>query len=130
MRKIFVLFLLLVGFISINKTIAAPMSFSEGYSQTSRKPLAVLVYATWADNYVGHVRNFRRLQNEVGNQFNYVELDIASPQAKAYNDRYEIFPKLPYIILFRNNGRVSRLIQRDCASDTSCVKTKMKAFIL
>ena len=129
MRKIFVLFLLLMGFISINKAIAAPMSFSEGYSQTSRKPLAVLVYATWADNYVGHVRNFRRLQNEVGNQFNYVELDIATDEAKVFNDRYHIYPKLPYVIMFRDRGKVSRYIQRDCASERSCITSKIKSFI-
>ena len=116
--------------ININKSDAKVVSFEEAFSQTSTKPMAVLIYSDWADNYQNFIINFRNLQNHFGNNFNFVELDIASKEMKAFNDRYEMYPKIPYIILYRNSGKVSRIIQRNCVLDSSCAITKMKSFLL
>lgn len=130
MKIIINICLLIMLFLVSNSVFAQTITFEEAYEQTASKPMAVLIYADWADDYENHIVNFRKLQNYFNNTFNFVELDIASKDAKAFNEKYEIYPKLPYIILLRNNGKVSRYIPRNCALDSACVISKMKAFIL
>ena len=131
MKKMFVLGILLIILFLGLKVSAKSLTYPEAFSQISRKPMAVLIYADWADNFQGCIMSFRNLQNSsMGQSFNFVELDIASKETKVFNDKYKISTKLPYIMLLRNEGKVSRIIPRDCASDSSCVIPKMKAFIL
>ena len=106
------------------------MTFSEAFSQIDKKPMVVLIYAQWADNYQGCLQAFRTAKNQFGTTFNFVELDIATPEAKAFNNNYQIYPKLPYALMLRNGGKVSRYLQRDCASSYSCLTSKLKSFIL
>lgn len=122
--KLFIIFLLLV----FNNNVNA-LTFEEAYSQSDRKPMLVLVTADWAENSEAISKVFNNLSSTFGKTFNYVELDIATDDAKVFNDRYHIYPKLPYVIMFRDRGKVSRYIQRDCASERSCITSKIKSFI-
>ncbi len=105
------------------------MTFEEAYNQSTTKPMLMLVYAQWADGCENCLTQFRSLMPEFGESFNFVELDIASKDAKSFNEKYHIYPKLPYILMYRDGGKVSRYIPRDCASSSSCVIPKVKSFI-
>lgn len=96
---------------------------------TQQKPLAVIIYAEWADNYQNYVDAFKKIDGVYGNQMNYFELNIASEDTKFFNQRYHIYPNLPYILLFKDNGKVSRYIQKDCILDESCLQTRVKSFM-
>ena len=131
MKKVFVILsLLIVSFFTL-KAYAKGLTFPEAYGQISIKPMAILVYADWADNYQGYILSFRRLQQTpIANNFNFVELDIKSKETKFFNDKYKISTKLPYVMLLRNDGKVSRHVTRECLSESACITSKMKAFIL
>lgn len=107
----------------------ASISFDEAFEQSDKKPMLVLVYADWAENYENYLEKFRNLEKEFGETFNYVELNIASPDTKSFNTRYHIYPNLPYVLMFRNNGKVSRYVQRNCVSSESCIVPRLKQFI-
>lgn len=109
---------------------ANAMTFDEAYAQSTAKPMLVLVYADWADNAQSYVQAFNGLQAEFGETYNFVDLNIASPDTKAFNARYHIYPNLPYILMFRDGGKVSRYIPRNCILDESCLIPKLKSFVL
>jgi hypothetical protein len=104
-------------------------TFEEGFAQVSRKPLAVLVYAQWSDGYQNALAQFRKSQQKLGNLYNFVELDIASKDTKAFNQRYNIQPRLPYVTTFTNMGKISRYIDSACTSSYDCLNTTLKGFI-
>ena len=108
----------------------AAISFKKAFDESNSKPMLVIVYANWAENYQSYLDKFRGLEKVFGDTFNYVELDIASPDTKEFNVRYHIYPNLPYILMFRNNGKVTRYIQRNCAASESCMVPRIKSFIL
>ena len=122
---IFFSFLLLVCF--INKTQA--MTFEQAFQESNKTPMVVLIYAQWADNYQNHIAQFRKSQSQLGSIYNYAELDIASNSAKYFNEKFHIYPKLPYVLMFKNGGKISRYIPRECASDLNCLNSKLKSFI-
>lgn len=105
------------------------MNFDEAFSKIDKTPIAVLVYAQWADDYLNYLNKFRQVQPKYKNIYNFVELDIASKDTKTFNNMYHIQPKLPYLFLIRNNGKISRYISRECAKDTSCINSKLMSFI-
>ena len=105
------------------------MTFDEAFSQSSSKPMLVLIYAQWADNYQTYLNNFKALEPQFGENFNFVELDIASKDTKSFNSRYHIYPNLPYVLMFRDGGKVSRYIQKSCVLDSACMAEKVKLFI-
>ena len=128
MKKILTfLFVSVLVFAGITQVKA--MTFENALSVSDKKPAAVLVYANWADNYQNYLNAFRGMQGKYANNYNFVELDIASPDAKFFNSRYHIYPNLPYVLMFRENGKVTRYVQRDCVIDDSCLETRIKAFI-
>ena len=127
MKKI--LTLLAVSLLLIT-TKANAMTFEEAYAQSSVKPMLVLVYADWVDSASDYVQAFNSLQAEYGETYNFVTLNIASSDTKAFNARYHIYPNLPYVLMFRDGGKVSRYIQRECILDESCLVPKIKSFIL
>jgi len=130
MKKILTILVLLLLSVTLG-TSAKNLTFSQAFNQISKKPIAVLVYADWAESYQSSLANFRGLQNTyLGQYFNFVELDIASKETKFFNDKYKISTKLPYVMLLRNDGKVSRHVTRECLSESACVTSKMKAFIL
>ena len=120
-------FVLLISLLMVAKSEA--ISFSEGYAQTVNKPMILLVYAEWASGYKTYVGVMDALEKEYGQKFNFVKLDIAKPEAAAFNAKFHIYPNLPYILMYRDGGKISRYIQRSCASDYSCVESKMKTFL-
>ena len=130
MKKILCIVFLFISFLCFSIASCNAMNFKEAFDQSNSKPMLVLIYATWADNYQTYLEKFRNLEKEFGDTFNYVELDIASPDTKEFNIRYHIYPNLPYILMFRNNGKISRYIQRTCAISEPCMVPRIKSFIL
>lgn len=128
MKKILNILILLLLSLSITSKVNA-MTFEEAFAKSETTPMVVLVYAQWADNYQGHIQQFREAKKQLEDTFNFVEMDIASKDAKAFNSRYHIYPNLPYVLMYRNGGRVSRYIDRNCAATTSCMVPKLKSFI-
>lgn len=127
MKKI--AYLLLVAlFLFLGVKANASVSFEEAFSKANSKPMLVLVYAEWADNYQVYLDKFRNLEKEFGDEYNYVELDIAKPEAKSFNARYHIYPNLPYVLMYRDGGKVSRYIQRNCAINESCMVSRIRSF--
>lgn len=122
-----ILFLLLLSICTVSK--ANSMTFEEAFEKSDTTPMVLLVYAQWADNYQGHIQQFREAKKQLGDTFNFVEMDIASKDAKAFNSRYHIYPNVPYVLMYRNKGRVSRYIDRNCAAAASCMVPKLKSFI-
>ena len=118
---------LLISVFLVSKCEA--MNFAEGYEQSGRKPMILLIYADWAGDYKSYIKVLDSLEKVYEDKFNFVKLDIAKPEAAAFNARYHIYPNLPYILMFRNQGKISRYIQGNCAIDYSCVESKMKTFI-
>ena len=128
MKKCFnILFILIIVLLSTFK--AEAMTFEEAFSQINRKPVAVLVYAQWADDYQKYIEQFRLVQRLYGQNYNFIELNIADKDAKKFCELYPIEPKLPYVFLARNNGKVSRVLPRSCASQASCLKDKFYTFL-
>lgn len=123
MKKILVFLTILLLTASAN----AAMTFSDAYSDT--KPMAVLIYADWADDYATALTGFRGMQQELGDIYNYVELNIASEDTKEYNKQNVILPNVPYVMLYRSNCKISRLIDKNCALSPACALPKMKSFI-
>ena len=128
MKKILNLLLIFVLFLA-TAVKAQAMNFEQAFSQIHKKPLVVLIYAQWADNYQNTIQQFRVSKSKMGSKFNFVELDLASKDAKAYCEKYHILPKLPYIMMYRDGGKVSRYIPRDCVSSSACINSKLKTFI-
>lgn len=127
MKKIFNLFFIMLSLLFCVKADA--MTFEQGFDQCSTTPLALLIYADWADGYQNHIQQFRALQGEFGTDFNFVELNIADKDAKAFNSKYQIYPNLPYVLMIRSKGKIFRYIERDCAGSAACMAPKFKSFI-
>lgn len=123
--KCLFVFLLLV----IVNTRCVAMNFAEGYEQTTKKPMILLIYADWATDYKAYIKVLEALEKEYGEKFNFVKLDIAKSETAAFNTKFHIYPNLPYILMFRDGGKISRYIQRNCAIDYSCTEAKMKSFL-
>ena len=120
-------FLFLFVLLAAGISRANAMTFEEAFND--QKPMLVLVSAQWADNYSSYVDVLDALERMYGDKFNFVKLDIANADAKAFNSRYHIYPNLPYMLMFRDGGKVSRYIQRDCILNESCVVSRVKSFI-
>ena len=123
MLSVFVLMLLFV-------MTANALTFEEAFSQTDKKPMVAIIYAQWAEDYQTFLNSFRDVQEDFADTYNFTELDIATKDAKFFNDKFHIYPHLPYVLMFRDNGKVSRYIPKDCAKDASCMRTKLKSFVL
>ena len=76
---------------------AKAMDFQKAVND--KKPSVVLIYADWADDAIAVLGQFKGLQAEYSKKYNFVELNIASPETKAFNKTYHIYPNLPYILL-------------------------------
>ena len=113
-------------FLSFNSANA--LSFAEALEQSDKKPMIVIIYAEWADSAGACLEKFNALEKKFGNKFNYVELNIASPDTKAFNDKYHIYPQLPYIMMFKDNGKLSRYIQKNCVNNESCLHQRIEQF--
>lgn len=94
-----------------------------------KKPSVVLIYADWADDAIAVMGQFKGLESEYGARYNFVELNIASPETRLFNKTYHIYPNLPYILLFKDKAKTTRAIAKDCILDNQCVKDKLDIFI-
>ena len=126
MKKILLIFSFLI--FALIPASADVMNLETAIAKNSSKPMAVLIYANWADNYQAILQEFRKVERNLSNSYNFVELDIASKDAKIFNNNYVIYTKLPYIMLFRSNGKFSFLINRECTASSSCTISKMRTF--
>ena len=124
MKKVFLSLLLSC----LTLSAGAAVSFSDAFADNS-KPFAVLLYADWAPNYQDALLQFRLAQATMGDTYNYVELNIADEDTRAYNALYTIVPGMPYIMLYKTSGKISRYLDRRCTFDTSCVVSKMTTFV-
>lgn len=125
MKKLLSSLILLLLFI-VGMQQANAMKYDQAINQS--KPMAILVYAPWADGYTTMLQSFNSLQQKYGAKYNFVTMNIATDDAKVYNQKYYIYPNLPYVMLFRDKGKFSRFIERNCAQDTQCLSTKMDLF--
>lgn len=126
MKKFFLCLLLsiLVVF-GAQKTSA--MTFEEGIKQS--KPMALYLYADWADNAAQGLQTFNLMGQRYSNKYNFITLNIASPEAKAFNKMYHIYPNLPYVLLFRDGTKFSRFLNMDCVMSDSCFSGKLDVFV-
>lgn len=126
MKKILATLFLFVAFaIGIQEVNA--INYDEAIKQS--KPIVLLVYADWADDLIKVNQSFESAQKQYGNTYNFVRLNIASSEAKNFNKKYYFYPNLPYILLLRDNGRVSRYLTKENAIDLSSFYEKLKFFI-
>ena len=125
MKKLLSSLILLLLFV-VGMQQANAMKYDQAINQP--KPMAILVYAPWADGYTTMLQSFNSLQQKYGAKYNFVTMNIATDDAKVYNQKYYIYPNLPYVMLFRDKGKFSRFIERNCAQDAQCLSTKMDLF--
>ena len=124
MKKLSTVFLIFSALFVGTKVFA--MGFSEALEQT--KPVAVLIYADWADNAQNVLQAFQTQSQSYGDKYNFVTLNIANKETKDFNAKYHIYPNLPYVLLFKNKGRINRYLQKDCVLDKSCFTEKLNFF--
>jgi len=124
--KKFLSLLFLLTMLLINANRANAMNYEEASKDS--KPMALLVYASWADGIDKVKQTFDTLSEKYGNKYNFVSMDIASQDTKAFNKKYHIYPNLPYVLLFKDGGKVSRYLQKNCAEDSSCFASKLDMF--
>lgn len=125
-KNIIIIFLMLLSTVSV---LAETISFSDALSQSGKTPALVLIHATWATNSQSCLSQFKRIQNEYGNRFNYVELDVASPDMALFNQKYQLLQGVPYMLMIRNNGTITRNVTTDCINDYSCLNSRVKTFV-
>lgn len=126
MKKLILSILTLLTFAISTQTTKA-MTFAEGLNDS--KPMALLIYANWADGAADTIGKFKSQQAQYEDRYNFILLDIASEDTKEFNKKYHIYPNLPYVLLYKDNGKVSRYLQKDCVMDDSCFTEKLDFFI-
>lgn len=125
MKKILLSLFILICISASIRNVQA-ISFSDGIKDS--KPMALLIYADWADEISEVMAKFKAQEAKYGNTYNFVLLNIASEDTKEFNKRYHIYPNLPYIILYKDNGKISRYIQKSCVMDDSCFSERLDFF--
>ena len=126
MKKIFTI-LFLLTLVLFNTKSANAMKYEEAVNQS--KPMALFIYADWADDADKLKQAFDAMEGRYGDKYNFVSLNIASSDAKEFNKKYTIYANLPYALLFRDRGRITRYIQKSCLLDSSCFSEKLNFFI-
>lgn len=126
MKKLILSMLTLLTLATSTQAIKA-MTFAEGLNDS--KPMALLIYANWADGAADTIGKFKSQQAQYEDRYNFILLDIASEDTKEFNKKYHIYPNLPYVLLYKDNGKVSRYLQKDCVMDDSCFTEKLDFFI-
>lgn len=119
------LFLLSTVVVSVQKANA--ISFEEAMSQS--KPVAVLIHAPWASNVDQIKQVYDGMAEQYGDRYNFTKIDIATNEALGFNQKYTIYPNLPYVLLFKDRGRITRYLKQDCIMDDSCFKERLNFFL-
>lgn len=107
--------------------MVSAMSFEQAMSQ--KKPMAVLIYANWADNVQAIVSAYDAMGQQYADKYNFTKINICTEEAKGFNQKYHIYPQLPYVLLFRDNGKISRYLKADCISNDACFKERLDFFV-
>lgn len=113
--------LMLAGFTSVQA-----MTYEEAINQS--KPMAILIYADWADNASNALQMFNTMSEQYSNKYNFVKINIATKGAKTFCKTYHIYPNMPYVILFKDRGRLTRFLQQNCVLNNACFADKLQNF--
>ena len=125
MKNLLLSFLIFLSFVfGITKCRAD--SYGEIVNQ--KKPVAILIYADWADNVESALTIFNDMQSIYKKEYSFATINICKEEAKEFNQRNYIYPNLPYVLLLKDKGRVTRPINRDCLSDEACIKDRLEFF--
>ena len=127
MKKLLSSILLLFSFI-LTVSVSNAASYEQALS--SSKPAAILIYADWADNVQSVLQSFNNMGQQYADKYNFVPLNICKPEAKSFNKIYHIYPNIPYVLLFREGGKISRFLKQDCVTNESCFKEKLDVFAI
>ena len=128
MKKL--LLVLAIFLFTITRSSAEVVSYDSAMSSTNKTPVLMLIYADWASDSQACMAQFKRIQEEYGDKFKYVELDVASSDMAAFNAKHQLIQGVPYMMMFRSGGMVSRNVTRDCVKDYSCLKSRVSGFVL
>ncbi|MBR1776927.1 thioredoxin family protein [bacterium] len=123
--KKFVTLLFLLSALVYGGDKASALTYEEGLEQT--KPMALLIYADWADDYNDMLQAFDKMEGK-NNKFNFIRMNIADKSTKAFNKSFHIYPGLPYVLLFKDRGKISRYLKKDCVLNESCFNERLKLF--
>ena len=125
MKKIFIsTFMLLFAVCS-----AYAFNYADAYNQLDSKPAVMLVTAPWVNDTQTYVTQLQYLQNDYGNRANIFVQDISDKSTALYNEMFPIYQRLPYVMLLKSSGKITRVLPRNCAADYSCLNDKVKIFI-
>lgn len=126
MKKILLLMVSLFTF-TLTTQVSNATTYTEGIKDS--KPMALLIYADWADNASDMIGQFKIQEAKYGKLYNFVLLNIASADTREFNKKYHIYPNLPYVLLYKDGGKISRYIQQNCVFDNACFAEKLDFFI-
>lgn len=102
------------------------MTYDEALTQS--KPMALLIYADWADNASSALQAFNTMSEQYSTKYNFVKINIATKDAKTFCKTYHIYPNMPYVLLFKDRGRLTRYLQQNCVLDNACFADKLQNF--
>ena len=125
MKKLLTI-LFLLSLIVFVQDKARAVSFEDAIKQ--KQPCAVLIYANWADNVNAIQSAYNSIAQKYSGKYNFVSINIATEEAKSFNKTNYIYPNLPYVLLFKERGRMSRCITQDCLMNETCFKEKLDLF--
>ena len=126
MKKLLGLLLTLVLFLG-SSAQAERVKFDEGLAM--KKPLAVLVYASWADDLDKVALQYGLYEQSYDKKYNFAYIDIATEDAKSFNKKFQIYQDLPYVLLFKDNGKITRYLKKDCIMDNGRFKQRLDFFV-
>ena len=126
MKKILLLMVSIFTF-TLTTQVSNATTYTEGIKDS--KPMALLIYADWADNASDMIGQFKIQEAKYGKLYNFVLLNIASADTREFNKKYHIYPNLPYVLLYKDGGKISRYIQQNCVLDNACFAEKLDFFI-
>lgn len=92
----------------------------------SSKPFAILVYADWADDVQYYLQTFNLMATKYSNKYNFVPINICTKEAKAYIQNNTITAGIPYVIVTKSTGKISRRLRSDCARSEACIIEKLE----
>ena len=116
----------LISFIVFGSIKVQAISFDDAIRE--KKPCAILLYANWADNINAIMPAYNAIEQQYGDKYNFLKINIANEEAKSFNKTNYIYPNLPYVLLFKERGRMSRCITQDCLMNDTCIKEKLDLF--
>ncbi len=126
MKKLLALFsIFTVMIVCITKVQA--ITFEQAMAQN--KPVAVLIYADWADDVQAITSAYDVMAQNYASKYNFTKINICNAEAKGFNQTYQIYQKLPYVLFFKDRGKISRYLKKECIMNKSCFKEKLDFFV-